>query len=185
MNTKMLIEIQNTFRERINYQGEDRAEKSFLALNVEIGECANEWRGFKFWSKDQEPRTSVYHPPPFNIGDGQFKNPLLEEYVDGLHCVLDVGIELGYQHLLPNIKSMHPSITKQFNHLFYLVGEMQEIYDDREDDEERYHELESYYDDLFSCYLGLGDMLGFTTKQIEQAYLEKNLVNHQRQESNY
>jgi dimeric dUTPase (all-alpha-NTP-PPase superfamily) len=38
---------------------------------------------------------------------------------------------------------------------------------------------------LFAAYLNLGEMLGFTEEQIEQAYFEKNKINHQRQEVGY
>lgn len=57
MNLQKFFDTQKVLRDRIGYNGEDRFEKLILALLVEIGECANEWRGFKFWSKDQEPRT--------------------------------------------------------------------------------------------------------------------------------
>lgn len=39
--------------------GEDRLAKRILALQVELGELANEWRGFKFWSKNQQPSRSI------------------------------------------------------------------------------------------------------------------------------
>jgi dimeric dUTPase (all-alpha-NTP-PPase superfamily) len=41
------------------------------------------------------------------------------------------------------------------------------------------------YDLIFSGFLGLGQMLGFTWEQIEAAYLQKNAINHERQESGY
>lgn len=40
-------------------EGQDLLQNTVLALQVEIGELANEWRGFKHWSNDQEPRTAV------------------------------------------------------------------------------------------------------------------------------
>lgn len=52
MNLQKLFDTQKVLRDRIGYEGEDRFEKLILALLVEIGECANEWRGFKFWSKN-------------------------------------------------------------------------------------------------------------------------------------
>src|SRR5699024_523818 len=38
-------------------EGQDLLDKKILALQVELGELAQNWRGFKFWSEDQEPRT--------------------------------------------------------------------------------------------------------------------------------
>lgn len=34
-------------------------------------------------------------------------------------------------------------------------------------------------------YIGLGEMLGFTWDQIEEAYYAKNKVNHERQNTGY
>jgi dimeric dUTPase (all-alpha-NTP-PPase superfamily) len=42
-----------------------------------------------------------------------------------------------------------------------------------------------YYHELLASFIVLGEMLGFTWEQIEKAYLRKNAVNHQRQESGY
>jgi dimeric dUTPase (all-alpha-NTP-PPase superfamily) len=59
MNLTKLFEIQKQLDERIvkeyNLQGEDLLPKKILALQVELGELANEWRGFKFWSSRQTP----------------------------------------------------------------------------------------------------------------------------------
>jgi dimeric dUTPase (all-alpha-NTP-PPase superfamily) len=60
MKLAKLFEVQGVLDERIEsehptHAGEDRLAKKILALQVELGECANEWRGFKFWSTNQEP----------------------------------------------------------------------------------------------------------------------------------
>src|SRR5690625_4329698 len=61
MNLSKLFETQKELDERIvkekGLEGEDLLDKKILALQVELGELANEWRGFKFWSEDQVPRT--------------------------------------------------------------------------------------------------------------------------------
>ncbi|WP_236620399.1 dUTP diphosphatase, partial [Geobacillus thermodenitrificans] len=88
-------------REHPRQEGEDRLSKKILALMVELGELANEWRGFKFWSHDQVPRTRVLVNRTTddigfkNIGPEHIKNPLLEEYVDGLHFLLSIGLEIA------------------------------------------------------------------------------------------
>jgi dimeric dUTPase (all-alpha-NTP-PPase superfamily) len=185
MNFKKLFETQQLLRNRIDYNETDRFEKLLLALQVELGECANEWRGFKFWSKDQEPRIKGDWVRHTGIKNGEFvdvyKNPLLEEYVDGLHFVLEVGIELEMQDEPVMYTTEHSNVTSQFNYLFYTIGEMYDVFT-RADDRE---ELMAIYDDVSSCYLGLGKILGFTEEQIQEAYFEKNKVNHQRQESGY
>jgi dimeric dUTPase (all-alpha-NTP-PPase superfamily) len=93
----------------------------------------------------------------------------LEEYVDGLHFLLSIGNFLDERS--PWIVTVKcESIPKQFRSLAKLSGMM---YDD------------NYYSQLFAEYLGLGEMLGFTWEQIEEAYMDKNEVNHARQDNNY
>jgi dimeric dUTPase (all-alpha-NTP-PPase superfamily) len=38
---------------------------------------------------------------------------------------------------------------------------------------------------FYYCFFGLGEMLGFTWDEIEQAYFAKNKINHVRQETGY
>lgn len=151
-----LYKIQAELKERIGYKGEDKLEKMMLALLVELGETANEWRGFKYWSKDQSPRPK-----------------LLEEYVDGLHFVLELGLDLGFVFDQVTIFYECENITKQFLHIYNQVLEVM------------LHKSKYTYLVLVRLYLGLGEMLGFTSDQIEAAYLEKNRINHERQNNGY
>nr|QRZ17780.1 dUTP diphosphatase [Virgibacillus sp. AGTR] len=56
MNLNKLFPIQKELDTRIErekgLEGQNLLDKKILALQVELGELANEWRGFKFWSKD-------------------------------------------------------------------------------------------------------------------------------------
>jgi dimeric dUTPase (all-alpha-NTP-PPase superfamily) len=83
MNLEKLFQTQKVLRDRIGYNEPDRFNKLILALKVELGECANEWRGFKFWSVNQIPHTSAVRVPTMMEEDKEYYNPLLEEYVDG------------------------------------------------------------------------------------------------------
>ena len=61
MNLTRLFETQANLDENIMKQHPElRAQENLswkiLALQVELAECANEWRGFKKWSMDQKPR---------------------------------------------------------------------------------------------------------------------------------
>ncbi|MEK4873143.1 dUTP diphosphatase [Niallia sp. FSL W8-1348] len=205
MNIQKLFDTQKVLRDRIGYKGADRFEKLILALLVEIGECANEWRGFKFWSKDQEPRISKWelkkeyqHLHISQTGAYEYqlrdeygnivfddvtdhhhdhKNPLLEEYVDGLHFVLEIGLEHGYDIDLRNQEtfpeaSKRKTITKQFTKLFSIKWERDIGY-------------QNNYMQGLELYIGLGEMLGFTWEEIETAYFDKNKVNHVRQDTGY
>lgn len=218
MNLDKLFSTQKVLRDRIGYEGEDRFEKLILALLVEVGECANEWRGFKFWSKNQEP-TKIHHTTQgaddknavfFKCSNGdecgeylyhkdfenlfepdyeecpkcreghpypfRKKNSMLEEYVDGFHFVLELGIELeNVVTVIRNydwqpVKATKEEITRQFAQVYLNASLL--IEDD-------------HYRDMQFSYLKLGEMLGFTWDEVEAAYFEKNKINHERQENGY
>ena len=187
MNLNELFKIQAELDKRIveehNLQGVDLLDKKILALQVELGELANEWRGFKFWSKDQEPRVEVTESNT-NCGECFYnnvgKNPLLEEYVDCLHFILSIGLELEYNKF--EFEYLHEGnfrvftetdTIRQFTETFQAIGGLITNGD-----------LESY-EHLFLYLIGLGRHMGFTWEQIEQAYLDKNKINHERQERGY
>ena len=180
--------------------GEDRLSKKILALMVELGELANEWRGFKFWSNDKNPRTLIHVPCELCYGTGfdRYENgmydydvpcpechgkqvlvkyPLLEEYVDCLHFILDIWMERGFEGRTWNLSAVEglkqSNITDQFSYLFSKIGDFNMI---------RNHNNYMYIVPLF---IGLGEMLGFTWKEIEQAYYKKNEINFQRQDNSY
>lgn len=198
MELGKLFETQKILRDRINYNEPDRFNKLILALLVELGECANEWRGFKFWSKNQGPRTVIetgsclycagtgnkfydeideteeaWEDCEYCHGEGEeLKFPLLEEYVDGLHFVLELGLEIDYHSMgyNKNHKQKEKTITEQFCLVMHHSNMMTE---------------DDYFAELLHSFIHLGEMLGFSWGQIEQAYFEKNEVNHQRQNNGY
>jgi len=213
MNLTKLFEMQKVLDDRIvaekGLQGVDLLDKKILALLTELGELSNEYRGFKFWSEDQEPRT--FEPNSNDVcevckGDpiffdnnndkiiGQcescdgvgvhFYNPLLEEYVDCFHFILSIGndrpLNIGGFELLDKEVAEHNirvykenTITKQFISINRTIADYEVDYD------------QETYEELLLRFIGLGGMLGFTTDQIEQAYFEKNKINHIRQGSGY
>ncbi len=204
MNLTKMFETQKVLRDRIGYEGPDRFEKLILALLVEVGECANEWRGFKFWSKDQKPNRIAYvdckkcnsvgsYDDPnghglvhCNVckGDGYMRvyDPLLEEYVDGLHFVLELCIELELdadkiEKYIEDRKKVIGTMEYQFGYLYHHTSSLMNIVDVENRVIMMLH--------ITKAYLGLGYRLGFTWEQIEQAYFDKNKVNHERQENGY
>lgn len=214
MDIQKLFEIQagldyHITKEHPVQEDEDRLAKKILALQVELGELANEWRGFKFWSHNQQPRTKIEHlcvqcrgtglyrhdefssAMPCDDCDGSGKigetNPLLEEYVDCLHFILSIGLELkeifGFEPIV-NFKNLDHSndITKQFNNVFSSVSSLYMSIDDEYYDNA---DRQGIYEELLEIFLTLGKMLGFTWEQIEQMYMEKNRINHERQEVGY
>lgn len=152
-------------------EGQDLLPQKILALQVELGECANEWRGFKYWSKDQQPRTLKVH----SDRDAYLEtNPLLEEYIDCLHFILSIGL---IDDLYENLGEIEPTVcdnvTQCFNRVFMAIVDVSEDFDAFE------------YQTLLDFFFGLGKMLGFSWEQIEEAYMSKNETNHKRQDTGY
>jgi len=210
MNLNKLFPLQKELDERImkekGLEGQDLLDKKILALQVELGELAQNWRGFKFWSEDQEPNVKIiiecttcngtgdenYEANLESLmdggggvsfkecascgGDGHsgYSNPLLEEYVDCLHFILSIGNDLGINEFNEYVL-VHPerNITDCFLSIFECVSSLDITKDS--------------HDFSFLCrrFIELGISLGFNWKQIEQAYLEKNKINHQRQQNGY
>lgn len=198
MNLKKLFEMQKALDDRIikehGLEGQDLLPKKILALQVELGECANEWRGFKMWSKDQEPRTKVKCTNCQGSGEilstheGDWitcewcegtkvennSNPLLEEYVDCLHFFLSLAhtIDIPEDELDLNDFVIEGSTATVFTDIISAVGLL-------ETDTKA-------FDDAWKSFLLLGtERLGFTFEQIEAAYMDKNKTNHERQANGY
>jgi dimeric dUTPase (all-alpha-NTP-PPase superfamily) len=178
MNLNKLFQIQKELDQKIvdkhGLHGEDLLPKKILALQVELGELANEARFFKFWSEDQEPRTKRGYGL---VRPGEWRNPLLEEYVDCLHFILSIGNHLGFN------TTFKPYLVKEYTTLEYFEVTFVKISEFVVHQGRKQKEF--YYGEVFSHFLGLGKSLGFTWGEVEQAYLDKNKVNHARQESGY
>lgn len=200
MNLSQLFDMQweldqHIYENHPELEDQDNLDWKGLALQVELGECANEWRGFKKWSSDQEPRTELFtwvnglgeckesrHNPKMLVENGQFnalqiKNPLLEEYVDCLHFILSIGLELDATEEMDwdEVEMDETDIIKQFSAVFTAISDLTA----------NPFRAQSEWESLFVEFYWLGKLLGFTWKQIETAYFEKNKINHQRQEANY
>lgn len=182
MNLTKLFETQRILDARIEIEhprddSEDRLTKKILALLAELAECANEWRGFKFWSTDQKPRLKATKQGMTKSGAPARHlveyNPLLEEYVDCLHFFLSIGLESRITPMRVDIYPKAVLIDDQFTGVFASIGDMS-----------RCLTTHNYCQSL-EKFIGLGEMLGFTWKQIEEAYYDKNAINHNRQDTGY
>jgi dimeric dUTPase (all-alpha-NTP-PPase superfamily) len=191
MNLQKLFELQRQLDEHIEREhprkpGEDRLAKKILALQVEIGELANCWRGFKYWSRDQAPRIgipSVHYDE--NLGHDVVEyvgpNPLLEEFADCLHFLLSIGNDINMNEVYEDYEPK-PLYFGDGDILgqFIVYDWINSLYFHRHEDVNG-----EMYDLVFAYFLGLGKMLGFSWQEIEEAYLRKNAVNHERQEMGY
>src|SRR5690625_809493 len=186
MNLSKLFETQKKLDQRIveekGLEGQDLLDKKILSLQVELGELANEWRGFKFWSIRQEPVTNDLRVADYKeSGEAILEtyNPLLEEYVDCLHFLLSIGLELETTNIVINSDYTGADTTETFIFAFETVIELANSI---RDGNKSY--IYQVYEELFNLFVGLGEKyLGFTWEEIEQAYSEKNEINHKRQES--
>lgn len=201
MNLQKLFKAQKELDDRINkekgLEGQDLLGKKILALLVELGELANEERSWKFWSENREPNKGRlvgiecwwcdgegFEPGGLpekchecggtgEIGTERTSNPLLEEYADCLHFILSIGNDLGNEDATFEIEKSEYIVIQYlsvYNMAVYLF---------------KYPGSEGTFENLLSIFLGLGELLGFTWKQIEQAYFEKRETNFKRQEQGY
>lgn len=174
MNLKKMFQMQKKLDDRINYTKYDRLEKKVVGFIVETNEWANENRWFKFWSVNQLPHTSAVRVPTMMEEDKEYYNPMLEEFVDGLHFILSLGLEIDFDCDAWELEGeVYLDLTEQFMSILKSAIKFSESPN------------EDHYVDLIQNYIGLGEMIGFSWCEIEQAYFEKNAINHQRQESGY
>lgn len=164
MNIQSLFAIQQKLDQKIlethQLHEQDLVPAKILALQVELGELANETRCFKFWS----------------LKSASSKEVILEEYVDILHFALSIGLDKGYDQQLPLESVEDHGFSSQ-------IEAFSQVYASTV----RFAQEESYgnYKDVFQGLIQLGALLGFSQQEIEEAYLEKNRINHTRQEEGY
>ncbi len=139
----------------ISYQ--TTRDRRILSLLVEIGELANTTRCFKYWSNKGKEKDEI----------------ILDEYADGLHFFLSLGIDINSTKVVYDIKEYPMDLTKQFLKTYELI-----IVFSKEQDM-------LSYTNAFQCFLNLIPLLGYKPSQIVDAYLKKVDVNYQRQETNY
>jgi dimeric dUTPase (all-alpha-NTP-PPase superfamily) len=219
MNLEKLFEMQKQLDERIvkkkGLEEQDLFPNTVLALQVELGEFANEGRWFKHWSDDQEPRENKEHlcphcsngiyTDPWGNSEtcdscfGEYElgvtNPLLEEYVDCLHFFLSIAIQKGWEDTMylyadpieeAKETGLDGGLTGIFLELHYFLNKSY-MEKHPQDKEIAGFQVNAYWFRM-AWYLfitiGLAGF-NFSLEQIEEAYLEKNKVNHMRQENGY
>ena len=120
-------------------------ERRILALLVEIGEFANATRCFKYWSnKKSEPQDIV-----------------LDEYVDGLHFFLSLGIDINVSKKKYNYTKKADNLTKQVLETYRLAS----IFYKNQD--------EKSYIKAFQAFINIVPLLKVRWTTIEKAYYKK------------
>ncbi|MFD1039587.1 dUTP diphosphatase [Virgibacillus byunsanensis] len=153
----MQKQLDTYIEENNNLTDRDLFEDKYLALLVELGELANETRCFKFWST--KPRNS--------------KDVILEEYVDGIHFILSLGLDKGYRYESSVLTIGTNSETDQFTKVYEACVQFKK------------ESTQINYNNVFENYLTLGSILGFSEEDVRDAYLKKNEVNYDRQQQGY
>lgn len=161
LDLKNLYSLQEELDEEIALKHGVSYQSSFhrrlLALLVELAELANETRCFKYWS---------------NKKSGE-KARILDEYADGLHFSLSLGIPLKVTKFEYELKKSDKDLSIQFLELYSLATNLKDNYD-----------LE-HYTIFMQKFLNLALSLDMSQEDIVNSYLSKLEVNHIRQDTNY
>lgn len=154
---KLQVELDKKILEQHALQNRSLVSEKILALQVEIGELANETRCFKYWST-KKPSS---------------KDVILEEYVDCIHFLLSIGLEFKFTDIQIQAAHLDTPLTEQFLSIYIDVNDFT-ICSSRD-----------HYVTLFEDFLTLGTSLNFTEEDIISHYYKKNDINHKRQASGY
>lgn len=154
---KMQEQLDHYIEAHHDLSNHDLFQEKYLALLVELGELANETRCFKFWSTKPRSEDSV----------------VLEEYVDGVHFILSLGIKKGLRFDSNGITPVEKDETEQFNDVFEACVTFK-----NKPGSTQYHQL-------FTKFIQLGSKLGFSEQAIQEAYCKKNEINYKRQDEGY
>lgn len=160
MNLLVLYDKQKALDEHIfltkNHTRENTLGARILAATIELAEIANEVRSFKFWSNK-----------------GLDFDKAKEEYVDVLHFLLSIGIDLDCRIKTVSYVKEEFETTTLFLKLFELFSIL-----NQKRDKKSYQELMVYF-------FTLGKHLNFSEELIESEYLRKHEINYERQKNGY
>lgn len=199
-----MYEMQKALDARIikekGLEGKDLLPNTVLALQVEIAELANEWRGFKHWSNQQEPKNGYaakidcdkcsgkgfwFDGGRVHCGKcgttGKVLNPLLEEYIDCLHFFLSIARQLDFSEDVLYAPGPDEELEGSTAHVFTeIIYQVSVVGLAKAEQREMAFKLGLW------IFYSLGQQrLGFSFEQIAEAYATKNKVNHERQENGY
>lgn len=162
MNLSKLFEAQAILDEKIEREkslnSKEILPEMFLAFKVELAEMANETRCFKVWSNKPPSDNSI----------------IIEEYADGLHFALSLGNRLGYNDKLKGgLIWSGGSLVDTFNDCYMAFADFEG------------EPTLGNYENFLASFLYIYKQIGFTWLEVEQAYFEKNKINHERQANGY
>ena len=150
-------ELDEEIASRHNVTYESTFERRVLALLVELGEFANETRCFKYWS----------------YKDPSAKEVILDEYADGMHFLLSLGIPLGVAEYTHHFHVREKDLTAAILMVYEDVAKLL-----------REYTVENYAK-AFADYLNIIPLFDYDAEEVLQAYKKKLGTNHTRQATNY
>lgn len=230
MNLDKLIEMQrgldNKIREEKGLQDADLVANTYVALQVELAEFANEAKWFKHWKEDPKPNTVEVRLKDkyknsrviqgfrkggtrrliiddleiaFQDLDDYYEivNPLLEEYVDGFHFFLSLAIQKGWEDSLYlheeaildlQDEGFDGGLSGVYLEMIYFLNKSYMENNRSEKIENTFGKTvqEFNFNTAWFLFIAIG-LIGFdfSWEQIFQAYIDKNKINHERQNNGY
>ncbi len=149
--------LDQTIADNHHVSYETTRHRRIMACYVEIGELANVTRCFKYWSNKGKEADEI----------------VLDEYADGLHFFLSLGIDIKTSKKVYHITKHHDNLTDQFLEIYHRL----DVFYKKQDDVS--------YIKAFQAFLNLLPLLGYRWNRLKEAYYKKLGVNYNRQETNY
>lgn len=146
MNFEKLYELQSKLdkqlQNRTDLYGKSLISQKLLALQVKIGELANETHCFKFWLSKKSP----------------VRRRILEKYIETLYIIFSIGIEKGFTETEFPVKKLECELTDHFLNLFIDINDFMVC------------SSKDHYITLIEDLLSLSLDFDFTEEDILEAY---------------
>lgn len=154
--SKIQKSLDDYINKKNNVTSDDIFKRKQIAFLVELGEFTNEVRSFKWWSKRS----------------ASSKDILLEEYVDGLHFIISLGLDMKNKNWKYNVKKhddTNSTVLKTYKSMM---------------DFEKNPKLKSW-NVVMNSFLDIATTMDFKPDEIYDFYRKKNKINIERQKQDY
>ncbi|MFL0270058.1 dUTP diphosphatase [Candidatus Clostridium radicumherbarum] len=145
MNLQKLYDYQNKLDEeiqsKIDTQGKLLLYQKLLALQVKVGELANETKCFHYWTSRKI----------------QSRKRILEKYIEAIYLILSIGVEKGFTETDFEVKEVEYELTENFLNLFVDMNDFMVC------------SSKDHYITIIEDLLSLSLFLGFTEDDILNA----------------
>lgn len=148
--------LDNHIFENKNKNRSETLNARILAATIELAEIANEVKSFKFWSNK-----------------GMDREKAIEEYVDVLHFLLSIGIDLNHRIEESAFLDVNLDFTDLFLKLFDLFSHLNQ------------NTTKESYEQVMLYFFTLAKKLEISDEIIESEYLRKHEINYERQRNGY